>query len=238
MTPPTGCAHSPGCSSQPHPTGSTRLHGSRWQTACLRERRHVHVSCRLTSLGGVRVRAPSFISLIIGWLTVDVDKRSNLVLVVRQTADLSHWYRGVGGDGQPVDHYQKKEGTGFFTALVFVHLLDFFSYWSPYPWQQLRSSSAAPLMRLFLQNPAPPPENSINQFVCKQRGDNSSAEGFIVTVSPLSLWFCLWHCSWKFSFHTHSSCPPESHMLRRSSTSKHWNTHANTEEEQSKPISP
>lgn len=155
MTPPTGCAHRPGSSSQPHPTGSTHLHGSRWQTACLRERRHVHVRCRLTSLGGVRVRALSFISLIIGWLTVDIDKRSNLVLVVRQTTDLSHWYRGVSGDGQPVDHYQKKEGTGFFTGLVFVNLLDFFSYWSPYPWQQLRSSSAAPLMRLFLQNTAP-----------------------------------------------------------------------------------
>lgn len=235
MTPPTGCAHRPGSSSQPHPTGSTRLHGSRWQTACLRERRHVHVRGRLTPLGGVRVRPPSFISLIIGRLTVDVDKRSNLVLVVRQTADLSHWYRGVGGDGQPVDHYQRKEGTGFFT--VFVDLLDFFFL--------LISLSMAAATQFFgsstnavIPAKSRPRETSINQFVCKQRSDNSSAEGFIVTVSPLSLWFCRWHCSWKFSFHTHSSCPPESHMLRRSSTSKHWNTHANTDEEQSKPISP
>lgn len=110
----------------------------------------------LDSRWGVGVRAPSLFSLIIGWLTVDVDKTSNLVLVVRQTANLSHWYRGVGGDGQPVDHY-KKAGPGFFTALVFVPLFIIFSYWSPYPWQQPHSSWAAPLMRLFLQN-APPPK--------------------------------------------------------------------------------
>lgn len=35
VTPPTGCAHRPGHSSQPHPTRSTRLHGSRWQRAHL-----------------------------------------------------------------------------------------------------------------------------------------------------------------------------------------------------------
>lgn len=167
VAPPTGCAHRPGSSSRPRPTGSTRLHGSRWQTACLRERGHVHVRCRLTPLGGVRVRAPSFISLIVGWLTIDVDKRSNLVLVVRQTADLSHWYRGVGGDGQPVDHYQKKKEQGF-SLVLYLLVFDFFSYWSPYPWQQLRSSSAAPPMQLFLQNPAPQKIASIS--LCANSG--------------------------------------------------------------------
>lgn len=48
VTPPTGCAQRPGSSSQPHPTGSTRLHGSHWRTACLRKRGRVHVRCRST----------------------------------------------------------------------------------------------------------------------------------------------------------------------------------------------
>lgn len=126
--------------------------------------------------GGVRVRAPSLISVVIDWLTIDTDEWSNLVLVVWQTADLCHWYRVVGGNCQPVDHY-KKEGTGFITALVFVSKCSFiyfwssFSYWSPYPWHQLRSSSAALVMRLFLQN-AKTKKDSLNQFVCKQWSNN------------------------------------------------------------------
>lgn len=42
VTPPTEYAHRPVCSSLPHPTGSTRLHGSHWRRARLRKTVCVH----------------------------------------------------------------------------------------------------------------------------------------------------------------------------------------------------
>lgn len=64
---------------------------------------------------------------------------------------------------------------------------------------------------------------SINQL-CAQRL-NTVWQLSLCLCSPVSLWFCLWHCSWKDLLQTHSSSPPETHIQRRSSTSKHWETH-------------
>jgi len=50
-TPPTGCARSPRCSNQSHPTGSTRPYGSRWRRAGLRKTWNTsHVSRSALSL--------------------------------------------------------------------------------------------------------------------------------------------------------------------------------------------
>lgn len=82
-TPPTECAHRPGCSSQQHPTRSTRLHGSRWRRARLRK-----TWCRYEPKGWHVIFSGD--SVIPGRRTINIDKRPNLVLVVRQTSDLSH----------------------------------------------------------------------------------------------------------------------------------------------------
>lgn len=68
-TPPTGCAHRPGSSSQPRPTGSTHPRGSRWQTACLRrEEAHARqLQVHLKPRGGVIER--SFFNFCGYWLT-------------------------------------------------------------------------------------------------------------------------------------------------------------------------
>ena len=42
-------------------------------------------------------------------LTIDVDKSSNPVLVVGQTAHFSHWHRGISRKCQPVDHCEKRK---------------------------------------------------------------------------------------------------------------------------------
>lgn len=68
VTPPTGCARTPGSSSQPRPTGSTHPRGSRWRTACLGERRHERVKTQVEPQRG-RQSERSLFDLFGDWLT-------------------------------------------------------------------------------------------------------------------------------------------------------------------------
>lgn len=115
VTPPTGCARRPKWSNQSHPIRSTRLHGNRSQRARLRRtwqefslcKAHIilfHVKSQIQSLwfsGCFRVSSKR--------LTIDIDKSSNLVLVVWETADFSHWHRRISRNCKPVNHCKDQE---------------------------------------------------------------------------------------------------------------------------------